>query len=197
MTTLPKAFSPEVLAELARPFVTFDHRNAEMQGNLAATWHVIETYANADRSVAEDLSSRRFGIYLPEEARTEIKRGRKVDIIRPMFPGYLFVFVWLTDQNYTRIRSTPGVLQFLACEGRPLVISDALVDVVRAVENGQRPVWRPRKARGYRKQKTNDDDVVVSAHPLTEFQDRLMRLDSKIRNQTLRKALGLSLVPSP
>src|SRR6185369_16388409 len=107
----------------------------------------------------------------------------------------LFVFVWLTDKNYTRIRSTPGVLQFLASEGKPVVISDEMIDVVRAVENGQRPLWRQRKkARGYRKQQTKD--AVAAEHPLSEFQDRLMRLDSKIRNQTLRKALGLSLVPS-
>ncbi|HYD66108.1 transcription termination/antitermination NusG family protein [Azospirillum sp.] len=195
MNDLPKAFSADVMAELARPFVTLDYRNAEMKGNLEPTWHVIETYANADRAVAEELSSRRFGIYLPEEVRSEIKRGRKVDIVRPMFPGYLFVFVWLTDRNYTRIRSTPGVMQFLASEGTPVVIADEVIDIVRAVENGQRPIWRPRKSRGYRKQKVADEGV-VAAHPPSEFQDRLMRLDSKIRNQTLRKALGLSLVPS-
>src|ERR1051326_1422231 len=106
---LPVAFSPAVMAELARPVATFDYRNAEMKAGLDPTWHVIETYANRERDVAKELIARRFGIFLPEEDETVVRRGRKIDQVKLMFPGYLFVFTWLTDENFARIRYTPGV----------------------------------------------------------------------------------------
>jgi transcription antitermination factor NusG len=113
---LPHAFSPAVMAELARPVASFDPRNAELVEGLAPAWHVVECYSSREREVAKELAKRRFGIYLPLERETIVRRGRKVDVQTLMFPGYVFVFTWLTDTNFTRIASTPGVHQFLMKE---------------------------------------------------------------------------------
>ena len=42
----------------------------------------------------------RFGIFVPEIEETIVRRGRAIDRKSLMFTRYIFVFTWLTDQNY-------------------------------------------------------------------------------------------------
>jgi transcription antitermination factor NusG len=192
---LPNAFSPEVLAELARPVARFDPRDAELVPGLTPRWHVIETYAHCEREVAKELIARRFGIFVPEGTETIVRRGRRIDRIYLMFPGYIFVFLWLSDLNFHRVTCTPGVLQLLSSvEGTPLILSDEQIDEIRAVENAERAELPSSKSKRKKRRYSNRayDDDVIAVRPWSAFQDRLLTLDSEGRNQTLRKALGLS-----
>jgi hypothetical protein len=184
---LPHAFSPAVMAELARPVASFDPRNAELVEGLAPAWHVVECYSSREREVAKELAKRRFGIYLPLERETIVRRGRKVDVQTLMFPGYVFVFTWLTDTNFTRIASTPGVHQFLMKEdgGRrvTVVLYDEQVDLIRAIENAKGfPLSIKRPRRNSRAGRTRQWELWL---------DDIRSLDSAKRNQALRKLLGL------
>ena len=67
---------------------------AEIETDVTATWHIIETMPAHEQSAAAHLVGRRFGVYLPETEQWEVHRGHKVKMLRPLFPGYLFVFVW-------------------------------------------------------------------------------------------------------
>lgn len=207
---LPDAFSADVIAELARPVATFDPRNAELVPGVTPAWHVIETYAQREREVADELAARRFGIFVPEVEETIVRRGRKIDRKSLMFMGYIFVFVWLTDENYARVRAVDGVLRFVTVnDGKPAVISDKEIDILRYVENGKRafplieieqgeqvpPAGLSKRARRRWKPKPKFVDPVtdtIAVRPWSAFDDDLMVLDSKERNQTLLRALGLS-----
>ncbi|QOG20442.1 transcription termination/antitermination NusG family protein [Bradyrhizobium sp. SEMIA] len=75
-----------------------------------------------------------------------------------------------------------------AARGRAIVVGDDLIDQIRAVENGECRLPAKKRTRGKRQQ----DDEVVATYSWSAFPDRLLDLDSEKRNQTLRKALGLS-----
>ncbi|NEV80101.1 hypothetical protein DYI24_23990, partial [Rhodopseudomonas sp. BR0C11] len=125
--------------------------SAEIVPNVKGAWYVVETMPGEERIAAAWLCARRFGVYLPEFEVTEIRRGRKVDAVRRMFPGYVFVFVWDIEAHFVRILACPGVRGVMmtqsapaACDVavyrvrgglRPAAVPDEIIDRVRAVEN--------------------------------------------------------------
>jgi transcription antitermination factor NusG len=216
MNTLPKAFSPEQFAELlsdagraemARPVSPFDRRNAEMVQGVTPCWHVIEAYAHRERDVAAELSARRFGVYLPEEEETIIKRGRVVDRVTLMFPGYVFVFVWDVLSHRSRIEAIDGVQKLLLdVNGVPLFLTDEQIDTIRYCENCARPVMlqsfeieqdvvpkkRRKRRRKTKKQVVVVHDEVTAVRAWSAFEDAVMTLDSEGRIGALRNLLGVS-----
>jgi len=206
MNYLPKAFSPEVLAELlsedaraqmARPVRTYDPRAAQVVPGAEPKWYVIEV---ASRDVEAELVKRRFGIYVPEEDETAIVRGRKIDRRVRMFPGYVFVFMWDADENWSRLANIRGVLVVLGN------LTDHEVDKIRYCENCARPVllqsWEveqdviPKKCRKRRrkvkKQIVVVQDEVTKVRAWSAFEDAIMTLDSEGRIGALRNLLGVS-----
>lgn len=202
MPKLPFAFSPETLAALARPAVTYDSRNAELLPNVTPRWQLVEVYPGAERKVADEMIERRFGIYVPEFEATIVRRGRKIDRVELMFPGYIFVFVWDAIEHRSRIEAISGVVRLVMdVNGVPLGLTDAEIDYIRFIENNHRPVRleefavdaEPKKKRRRRRKGAVNKvlDEVVATRPWSAFSDGLMAVDSEVRNQTLQKALGL------
>lgn len=215
MKSLSTVFSPDVMAELARPVEVYGLRNAEIIEGKTPEWHVVEVYASAQVDVADELEKHRFGIYVPEVDETVVRRGRKIDRRVPMFSGYIFVFMWYSDQHWQFITSTPGVMGIVGA------LTDAEIDIVREIENRDRPVIidlpsaepdlepvprkRSKSKRRWKKQKalrakaakpkiiTEQDlrNEIITTRAWSAFDD-VIELDSEGRNQTLRKALGLS-----
>ncbi|WP_158255419.1 transcription termination/antitermination protein NusG [Rhodopseudomonas palustris] len=129
---------------------------AEIVPGARGAWYAVETVPGEDRIAAAWLCARRFGVYLPELKFVEDRRGRKVDVVRLMFPGYVFVFVWDIDAHFTRILACPGVRGVVMTQRAPAVddrvsfrlrgglepvkVPDAAIDQIRTVENFLRPV---------------------------------------------------------
>lgn len=210
MKPLQDFLSDEVKAELVRPVPSYDPRDAEILPGQTPKWHLLEVHEPAQTDVAAELIKRRFGVFVPEKFETIIARGRKIDRRQWLFPGYIFVFVWDIDRHWDRIARISGVSQIVSSQpslggyqaktvqGKlaarvvtpdayrsALTIDDDVIDQIRAIENGLQPT-RKRRTRG-----KHDDDVIVT-YPASAFPDRLWMLDFEQRNQTLRKALGLS-----
>jgi transcription antitermination factor NusG len=191
---------------------------AEIVPGITPKWHLIETRPNHERIAAAHLVARRFGVFIPESELTVVRRGRKYETTRLMFTGYLFIFVWDILKHQRRIESCPGVARIMRRidehDHPPAVISDGTIDQIRAVENGERPlpeimlppeISRPKsKKKNKKKYKLrkkdkelhaapaqNDNDI-VACYAWSPFQQDLKTLDADGRNQTLRKALGLS-----
>lgn len=220
MKPIAEAFenlSPEVRAELLRPAQSRDPRYAEMVEGLDPRWHVVEVFASAQVEVAEALVQQRFGVYVPEVEETVVRRGRKIDRRVPMFSGYLFVFMWYSDQHWQCITSIRGVVEIVGA------LTDAEIDVVRAMENMKRPVIidiepepepepvpvkrsKSKKKRRWKNRKGAKAKAVAKPKVITEADlraeiittrawsafDDILQLDSEGRNQTLMRALGLS-----
>lgn len=208
--------SPEVRAELAKPFEPRDPRHAEIVIGKDPKWYVVEVFASAQVEVANALAEHRFGVYVPEVEETVVRRGRKFDRGVPMFSGYLFVFMWYCDQHWQCINSLPGVVEIVGA------LTDAAIDVVREVENAKRPViinllaepepepepavktrskkkrrWKDRKkakAKPAKLKVITEADLraqIITTRAWSAFDD-VLQLDSEGRNQTLMRALGLS-----
>ena len=74
-----------------------------------------------------------FEVVIPVEDVVEVKNGRKVTVSKKVFPGYLLVRCYLTDESWSVIRNTPGVTGFVGLGTKPTPLSRKEVESILAV----------------------------------------------------------------
>jgi transcriptional antiterminator NusG len=118
---------------------------------VAKRWYIVHAYSNFEKKVMESireqaqsrgLADKFDEIIVPTEKVVEVRRGRKVDIDRKFFPGYVLVKCELTDDVYHLIKNTPKVTGFLGADKKPIPISDA--EANRIMQQVQEGIERPK-----------------------------------------------------
>lgn len=177
-------------------------RDAQIMPDCSPAWHVLTTGPAQERTAAAHLAGRRFGVYVPEFEETTIRRGKPRTIVAPLFRGYVFTFVWDIDLHRDRIMACPGITAIMRrTDGSAVVLSDSLIDQIRATENAERPlrmtietVARKKRWRQSIK-KIKEIDVrdwdIIGAQAYSPF-NRVAELDQAARNRLLMNALGLA-----
>lgn len=167
-----RELSEDVKAALAAPVPMIDPRMAQVVPGAEAKWFLVETWKlSAERKIA-DLG---FGLLVPETRERIVRRGRAIDVRRPMFPGYVLVFMWKGGGNWGRLLGCEGVVSIVG------ELHDEEVYLIRAVENAQGFPVRV-KPRHYSR---------MRARRWQDWLNEIRSLDSDKRNQALRKLLSL------
>lgn len=100
----------------------------EALAGLPGDWYVVHSYAGYENKVKTNLESRIsslnmedfiYQIEVPTEEVTEVKAGKRQQVVRKKLPGYLFVRMDLTDESWSAVRNTPGVTGFVGQTSRP------------------------------------------------------------------------------
>jgi transcriptional antiterminator NusG len=87
---------------------------------------VVNTYAGHENRVKDNLEKRLetmgisdnlFRIVVAEETQIEIKNDKSKEVVKNIFPGYLFVEMIMTDEAWYVVRNTPGVTGFIGSSG--------------------------------------------------------------------------------
>ena len=95
------------------PISPFDKRGS---------WYVIHAYSGHEKKVRANLDTLKssqhlegsiFEVVIPTEKVVEIKGGRKVEVERRMFPGYLLIRMYDDTHTFNVVRNTPGVTSFV------------------------------------------------------------------------------------
>ncbi|CAM3734738.1 transcription termination/antitermination protein NusG [Erysipelothrix urinaevulpis] len=107
-------------------------------------WYVVNTYSGHENRVKENLELRvesmgiqdsLFTVLVAEEKEIEYKNGKKVEKMKNLFPGYLFVEMIMTDEAWYVVRNTPGVTGFIGSSGggaKPFPVSpDEIESILR------------------------------------------------------------------
>ncbi len=99
-------------------------------------WYVVYTYSGYENKVMDNLlktiENHNLGdtiidVKVPMEESVEIKNGKKRHVSRKMFPGYVMVKMFLTDESWYVVRNTRGVTGFVGPSSKPIPLSDAEV----------------------------------------------------------------------
>ena len=89
-------------------------------------WYVVNTYASHENRVKDNLEKRLetmgisenlFRIVVAEETQIEVKNEKSKEVVKNIFPGYLFVEMIMTDEAWYVVRNTPGVTGFIGSSG--------------------------------------------------------------------------------
>ena len=95
-------------------------------------WYVVHSYAGYENKVKTNLESRIssldmedyiFQVEVPVEDVIEIKNGKRQQVQRKVFPGYILVRMDLNDESWGAVRNTPGVTGFVGATSRPSPLS--------------------------------------------------------------------------
>ncbi|HEY2176833.1 MAG TPA: transcription termination/antitermination protein NusG [Mycobacteriales bacterium] len=116
---------------------------AELRAALTTAlgdWYVVHSYAGYENKVKTNLENRIssldmedfiFQIEVPTEEVTEVKNGKRQQVQRKVFPGYILVRMELNDESWGAVRNTPGVTGFVGATSRPSPLSvDEVVKIL-------------------------------------------------------------------
>ncbi len=92
-------------------------------------WHVIYTKSKWERKVDDLLMQRGFESWCPVQKQERQWSDRKKIIEVPLFRSY--VFVKTSKEDYARVLSTIGVVNFLYFEKKPAIIRDVEIEEIK------------------------------------------------------------------
>ena len=90
-------------------------------------WYVVHTQSGYEKKVTANLHARIqsmnmedtiFEVVIPMEEVVEFKNGKKQNVQRKVFPGYILVRCHMSDESWYCIRNTPGVTGFVGQSDR-------------------------------------------------------------------------------
>lgn len=118
-----------------------------MRQNLK--WYIINVYSGFEKKVAELVREAvekkgyndYFGeILVPTEKVVEIKKGKKAEVDKKFFPGYILVEMHMNDDTWHLVRSIPRVSNFLGSKNKPRPLSSTeLQNVYSQISAGEKP----------------------------------------------------------
>ena len=105
-------------------------------GDFAAqgAWVVVNTQPHRERIALDNLARQEFRAYCPLVRKRVIHARRTQDVLRPLFPSYLFVQLDPDVQRWRAILSTFGVRTLVSFGNRLSFIPDGLIDGLKARE---------------------------------------------------------------
>ena len=100
----------------------------------AGAWAVINTQPHRERIALENLARQAFDAYCPF-VRRRVKHARRADdVLRPLFPSYLFVHFSPQTQRWRPIMSTFGVRMLVRFGEQLAFVPDDFIEELRSHE---------------------------------------------------------------
>jgi transcriptional antiterminator NusG len=118
---------------------------AEFPSTTTKQWYVVHTRTGEENIFVLRLQERIrshgmqdiFGeLVVPTEEVVEMRAGQKHKTERKFFPGYVWVEMIMTPQNWHFIKDIPGVLGFIGGKNPTPIPAEQANSILRRVEEG-------------------------------------------------------------
>lgn len=97
-------------------------------------WVVVNTHPHRENIAIDNLDRQRFTTYCPFVNKT-IKHARRIqDVLRPLFPSYIFVRIDAERQRWRPILSTIGVRSLVSFGEQLSYLDDAFIQSLKTRE---------------------------------------------------------------
>ena len=154
----------------------------------------MHSYAGYENKVKTNLESRIqsldmedyiFQVEVPTEEVVEIKNGKRQQVQRKVFPGYILVRMDLNDESWGAVRNTPGVTGFVGATSRPSPLTlDEVVKILApatqkaaAVGAGRGGAAAGRQAEGRGRRLQVGESVTVMDGPFATLPATISEID--------------------
>ncbi|MFQ6116412.1 MAG: antiterminator LoaP [bacterium] len=160
---------------------------------MQSNWYVLRTKTGHEDRVRSRLESKTgcLSVLLPKTEVMVTRSGRKKKLLKPLFPGYIFVEMELNDNFRYEIKNTPGVINFIGCGNDPTpVLENEIKYIMTLVDDGQTPLMETTFKVGDRAQVVNGPFMGTSG-VITEID--IKRKKIKIAIDILGKQVAIDL----
>lgn len=93
-------------------------------------WYAAYTCANHEKRVNIELEARNVEHFLPLYRSVRRWKDRRVSLELPLFPGYVFVRIALSDRLH--VLQIPSVVHLVGFNGHPVALPDHEMDILRS-----------------------------------------------------------------
>jgi transcriptional antiterminator NusG len=97
-------------------------------------WYAVHTIAGHENKVKDVLTRRAqvegfwnqdiYEILIPTERELQTRNGKRYEMDKKVFPGYILVQMALTDDTYKLVKSTSGVTGFVQSGNKPVPLAE-------------------------------------------------------------------------
>jgi transcriptional antiterminator RfaH len=98
-------------------------------------WYLVYTKPRQEEVAVTNLERQGYGVYLPHVREARKRQGRRVMLVEPLFPRYLFIHLDTHTDNWGPIRSTLGVASLVRFGHEPARIPDGLINFLKTRES--------------------------------------------------------------
>jgi len=155
-------------------------------------WYAVHTYSGHENKVKTNIERRAesmslkdkiFRILVPTETELRTRGGKRQEVQRKVFPGYVLIEMVLDETTWYLVKSTTGVTGFVSSGNKPVPLQDKEVQAI--LEAIEAPDRRP-------KVKWSKDEVVrVVAGPFTDFTGKIAEVSvQKVKLRVLISIFG-------
>jgi transcriptional antiterminator NusG len=171
----------------------------EAASAVAMDWYIVHTYSGFEDRVRQELVNRikaqgmeaQFGeIRVPKETVVEMKAGKRRNIERKFFPGYVLVQMAMADETWHLVRNTPKVTGFVGGSSKqpiPLMPEEVEAILHHTAESKEKPKPKYTYERG--------EKVKIVDGPFKEFTGDVEEIN--IERSTLRVLVTIFGRPTP
>lgn len=117
-------------------------------------WYVVQVFSTQEKKVKktleEQLEHKGVGdliekIVLPIENVSEVKKGQQRIVEKRLWPGYLLIKMTLTDESWSYVKNTTGVIDFLGGKNPTSLTEAEVQEILRDLEDKKQKVTRKHK----------------------------------------------------
>ncbi len=96
-------------------------------------WYVVYTYSGYENKVKatlekvienRNLQDKIQDVVIPMEEEIEIKDGKQKTSIKKVFPGYILVKMFMSDETWYAVKHIKGVFSFVGVGEKPMPLTD-------------------------------------------------------------------------
>ena len=134
-------------------------------------WYAAYTLSRHEKAVAGRLLKEEIEAYVPLYWGVRHWNLRKVKVELPLFPGYVFVKMMITDR--VRVLAHPGVIRLVGFNGKAAALSDGEIDTLRSMLAIYRAEPYPYLTPG--------NQIRIRSGPFMGLEGRIVRRKGKMR----------------
>jgi len=153
-------------------------------------WYAVHTYSGHENKVKTNIERRAesmnlkdkiFRIIVPTEAELRTRGGKRQEVQRKVFPGYVLIEMILDENTWHLVKSTTGVTGFVKSGNKPVPLQDkeiqAILEAIEAPDRKPKVKW------------SKDDVVRVVSGPFADFTGKIEEVN--IQKEKLRVLISI------
>ena len=95
------------------------------------SWIVARNKPNQDKIALINLERQNFELFQPTFKTISRVQNKFKEIIKPVFPGYIFIAINLEENNWHKINNTRGISRIIVFENKIPFICSKLIEQLR------------------------------------------------------------------
>lgn len=118
-----------------------------MESKVPFKWYIVQVYSGFESKVQKNLEERIASsghpekldkIIIPTEQIVELVRGKRKELSRKFYPGYIIIHIELDDETWHIVNSTEKVTGFLGGRKKPTPLTDKEAEeILNRIEEGR------------------------------------------------------------